>query len=73
VIHPPFAVGEDLVGLIKNAASAPATVQAGGNLERVVDAGRIIGMTREGNPTSIYTVITTLKNELVTAFPGLAK
>ena len=50
--------------------SVPAVAQAGGNFERIVDARRVIGMTREGNPTTVYTVITNARNELVTAFPG---
>jgi hypothetical protein len=69
-----FAVGEDVVGLIKAAESvAPEAQAAGQNFERIVDAGRVIGVTRDGNPTTVYTVITNVRNELVTAFPGLPK
>jgi hypothetical protein len=65
-----FVIGEDIVGLVKAAQSAQPLAQAGGNLKRIVDAGRVIGVTREGNPTTVYTVITNARNELVTAFPG---
>ncbi len=68
-----FAIGEDIVGLIKGAESTAPVAQAGGNFERIVDAGRVIGVTREGNPTTVYTVITNSQNELVTAFPGTPK
>lgn len=37
--------------------------------ERVVDAGQVIGVTREGVATSFYKVITDGANTLVTAFP----
>jgi hypothetical protein len=46
-------------------------LQRGGNFERVVDAGRTIGVDRaSGQPTSIYTIITNAADELVTMFPG---
>lgn len=45
--------------------------QAGGNFERVIDAGRNIGMDRAtGQPTSVYTVITNAADEPITTFPG---
>ncbi len=67
-----FAQGEDVVQLIKAAERVEPTQQASGHLQRVVDAGRIIGTdVRTGQPTSIYTVITNASNNLITAFPGL--
>ena len=46
--------------------------QANGNFSRIVDAGREIGIDRlTGQPTSIYTIITNIRSELVTAFPGM--
>jgi hypothetical protein len=46
--------------------------QAGGNFQRVVEAGRIIGIDRAtGQPTSIYTVITNAADDLITTFPGV--
>ncbi|MGO9273133.1 MAG: hypothetical protein ACLQOO_23345 [Terriglobia bacterium] len=66
-----FSAGEDVSTLIKGAEAVPPVPQPGGNFERVVDAGRIIGMDRvTGQPTSIYTVITDVGGKLVTAFPG---
>jgi YD repeat-containing protein len=67
-----FAAGEDLVGLVTNAEGVQAVKQAvGRNFERILDAGRSIGIDRAtGQPTSVYTVITNIRNELVTMFPG---
>ena len=66
-----FSPGEDISGLIRSAESAPPVPQPGGNFERIVDAGRTIGVDRvTGQPTSTYTVITDAAGRLVTAFPG---
>ncbi len=67
-----FNGGEgEIVSLIREAGSIGRVSQAGGNFERVVDAGRIIGVDRAtGAPTSVYTVITNAADQLVTAFPG---
>jgi hypothetical protein len=67
-----FKGGEaEIVGLIRESGSVGRVGQAGGNFERVVDAGRTIGVDRRtGAPTSVYTVITNAADELVTAFPG---
>jgi hypothetical protein len=66
-----FHAGEDVQGLIKAGESVAPVRQAGGNLERVVDAGRTIGTDRAtGGATSTYTVITRPNGDLVTAFPG---
>ncbi len=64
---------EEVAGLIKAAESSPAVAQSGrfaGKFERIIDAGRIVGKDRAGNPTSVYTVITDSGGNLVTAFPG---
>jgi RHS repeat-associated protein len=62
---------EEIENLIMQATQHPVTQQSGGNLERIVDAGRIVGVDRAtGLPTSTYTVITKPSGELVTAFPG---
>lgn len=67
-----FNAGEDITGLINAAENVTPVQQANGNLQRVVDAGRPIGIDRvTGQPTNIYTVITTTAGNLVTAFPGL--
>ncbi len=51
--------------------SNPAVRQAGGNYQRIVNAGRIIGVDRvTGKPTSVYTIITNAAGDLITAFPG---
>src|SRR3546814_7902921 len=66
-----FNAGEDVATLVQNAGGAPRVQQAGGNFERAVDAGRMIGIDRAtGQPTSVYTVITNAANDLITAFPG---
>lgn len=66
-----FDDAAELTGLVKAAESVSPIPQAGGNLERVVDAGRTIGTdVTTGQPTSVYTVITNPSGELVTAFPG---
>ena len=66
-----FTAGEDVTALIKSAEGVSPIQQAGGNFQRVVDAGREIGVNRAtGSPTSTYTVITDAAGNLVTAFPG---
>ncbi len=66
-----FNAGEDVQGLIKAAEGTAPVRQVTGNFERVVDAGRTIGIDRAtGAPTSTYTVITKPNGNLVTAFPG---
>ena len=61
----------DVKALLEKAGSVKPTPQANGNLARVVDAGRTIGVDRATNaPTSVYTVITKPSGDLVTAFPG---
>jgi RHS repeat-associated protein len=66
-----FNASEDVRGLIKAAEGTAPVRQATGNFERVVDAGRQIGIDRTtGTPTSTYTVITEPNGNLVTAFPG---
>ena len=66
-----FNQGEDIVSLIHSSESIIPVKQAGGNFERIVNAGRTIGFDRAtGQPTSFYTIITNSTNELITAFPG---
>jgi hypothetical protein len=67
-----FTVGTDVTALVKAAEAVQPVAQSGqfaGRLERVVDAGHVIGVTREGVATSFYKVITDGANNLVTAFP----
>ena len=67
-----FSAGEDIVQLIQKAGSVVPTLQANGNLQRVVEAGRTIGLERVTRAaTSTYTVISDVANNLITAFPGL--
>jgi len=67
-----FSAHENIEALIRAAEGTAPTLQPGGNMQRVIDAGRTIGVDRlTGLPTSIYTVITNAAGELVTAFPGL--
>ncbi|MEN9646135.1 MAG: hypothetical protein RL238_2804, partial [Actinomycetota bacterium] len=58
--------------LIADADSVTPVVQSGsGNLQYIVDAGRVVGIDRAtGQATSIYTVVTKSGGQLVTAFPG---
>lgn len=67
-----FNAGEDIAGLIGQAGKSAPVQQAGRQtFQRVVDAGRIIGVDRStGQATSIYTVITNAAGDLITAFPG---
>ncbi len=66
-----FNSTEEVRGLIQAAESVDPVGQVGGNFERIVDAGRIIGTDRTtGQATSIYTVITDASGNLITAFPG---
>jgi hypothetical protein len=67
-----FAAGEDITALARSSEGVAAVKQGfGRNFQRVVNAGREIGIDRAtGRPTSAYTVITNIKNELVTMFPG---
>ena len=69
-----FHAGEDLTALVRGAEGTAAVKQAGGNFERVVTAGREIGVDRAtGSGTNVYTVITNTRNQLVTLFPGIPK
>jgi RHS repeat-associated protein len=66
-----FNKGENVEALVKAAEGVAPKLQSGGNFERIVDAGRMVGTDRAtGTPTSIYTVITNNFGDLVTAFPG---
>jgi hypothetical protein len=57
--------------LIRSASMAQSVQQASGYFERIIDAGRTIGIDRAtGQPTSTYTVITDAADNLITAFPG---
>lgn len=65
-----FAAGS-IRSLISDAIYYMPVQQSGDNMQRVIDAGRPIGIYRAtGKPTNIYTVITTPSGMLVTAFPG---
>lgn len=67
-----FNAGETVPGLVRAAERVAPTLQRGGNLQRVVNAGRTIGVDRAtGSPTTIYTVITDAAGNLVTVFPGV--
>lgn len=62
----------EVVDMIKNSAQVPKVLQRGGNYERIVDAGRIVGVdANTGKATSIFTIITNKAGDLITSFPGL--
>jgi hypothetical protein len=67
-----FSVTEKILDLIAKAEKvAPVKQLNTVNFERIVDAGRTIGIDRVTNqPTTIYTVITDAANNLITMFPG---
>jgi RHS repeat-associated protein len=69
-----FYRNEDLTDLVRGAEltlGRPSSRDPN-NIERIVDAGRDIGINRAtGRPTSIYTVVTTQVGDLVTMHPGL--
>jgi hypothetical protein len=67
-----FGAGTNLADLIRAAENVAAVAQSRGrNFERVLDAGRIIGVDRAtGRGTSKYSVITNRAGSLVTMFPG---
>jgi hypothetical protein len=67
-----FNTGETVPSLVRVAEAVVPTSQRGGTFQRIVNAGRTIGIDRAtGSPTSIYTVITDATGNLVTAFPGV--
>jgi hypothetical protein len=66
-----FYETEDLVKLINEAATHAPISHSRSNVERVFDAGHLVGTDRQdGKPTSIVTVLTRLNGDLVTMFPG---
>lgn len=59
--------------MIKNSAQLPKILQRGGNFQRIVDAGRTVGIDAiTGQATSKFTIITNKAGDLITAFPGLS-
>jgi len=67
-----FLAGEDIGALVRRAEAVTPVQQAGGNLQRIVEAGRPIGIDRAtGQLTSTYTVIADEAGNLITAFPGI--
>jgi RHS repeat-associated protein len=70
-----FARDVNIFDLIRAAeAVAPGAQTYGSNLQRVVDAGRNIGIDAiTGRPTSVYTVITDPLGNLITMFPGFPR
>jgi hypothetical protein len=67
-----FRAGESVPGLVRAAESVAPVLQQGGRFQRIVEAGRVIGVDRAtGLPTSTYTVITDAAENLITTFPGV--
>lgn len=67
-----FLDGEDIAALIQAAEAVAFTGMPRNRRQRVVDAGRSIGIdVRSGQATSLYTVITDAQDVMMTAFPGL--
>jgi hypothetical protein len=66
-----FSSNVNIPDLLSQSSKYTRTLQPGGNYQRVVDAGKVIGTDRTtGKSTQIYTVITDSADNLVTAFPG---
>jgi RHS repeat-associated protein len=69
-----FYDGEEFLALLRASQSVLPRLQAfGGNFQRIVHAGRYIGMDRNNMylPTQMYTVITDASGNLITMFPGV--
>jgi hypothetical protein len=67
-----FNAGETIPRLVRAAERMAPVAQSGGNFERIIQAGRAIGVDRAtGLPTSTYTVIPDRAGNLVTMFPGV--
>ncbi|MCJ8165966.1 DUF6443 domain-containing protein [Pontibacter sp. E15-1] len=69
-----FYIGSrtQLQGLIEQATHMPMVKQANGNILRVVTTRSNVGFDAvTGKPTNVYSVITSPKGDLITAFPGL--
>jgi hypothetical protein len=66
-----FWPGTDIEILIEKARGVVPIRQRGGNLARIVEAGKLVGLDRKGAlPTAIYTVITGPGDKFITVFPG---
>ena len=58
--------------LVQRATQIPGVKQANGNIQRIVNAGKDVGIDMATkSKTSVYTVITDASNNLITAFPGV--
>lgn len=72
VLRSKFTNASEVQTLINNATHQLRTLQVNGNYQRIVNAGRNIGIDKNtGLQTSIYTVITKPNGVCVTAFPGM--
>ncbi|MBI4510547.1 MAG: hypothetical protein HY698_13015 [Deltaproteobacteria bacterium] len=61
-----FSAGETVPGLVRGAEGVAPVLQRGGNFQRVVEAGRAIGVNRAtGLPTTTYIVITDAAGNLI--------
>ena len=68
-----FTLGaREIVAMIKKSAQVPKYLQRGGNYERIIDAGKNVGIdAMTGKSTNFFTVITNKAGDLITAFPGM--
>ncbi len=66
-----FIENVNIEQLIVSSSNIPKRLQGGGNYERVVESGVVVGIDRTKNAqTKVYTVITDAQDNLITAFPG---
>jgi hypothetical protein len=62
----------EIVQLIRDAAELPVTHVPGSlNFQRTMQTGNLIGYDKDGNPTTIVTIINDAGGKIITAFPGL--
>ena len=64
----------EILSYLRDAFPYPVNLTAGTiNMERILDAGKIIGFDRNQYPTSIITIITAPEGRIITAYPGKKK
>jgi len=69
-----FNAGEDIGQLIRSGTQMPMVRQGNGNYARTFNVGRSVGIDRgTGGQTSMMTIITNARGDLVTAFPGVPR
>ena len=61
----------EILNLIRDAHALPVTKAPGsGNFQRSLQADKIIGYDKNGNPTNTITILTDAGGRIITAFPA---